>query len=154
MERFHLHSLTISKRGLQFIRKWEALRLVAYKDGGGVWTVGYGHTENVYAGMTISEPQAESLLRTDVLVVEQALRQLVTVPLGQSEYDALSSFVFNVGREQFRTSTLLRMLNSMDYDGAADQLLRWVHDNGKEVQGLVNRRRDERLMFTGHGGGV
>ena len=154
MERHHTHSLTISKRGLQFVRRWEGLRLVAYKDGGGVWTIGYGHTETVFAGMTVSEPQAESLLRTDLFRAEKAVRDFVEVPLSQNEYDALCSFVHNVGVRAFRESTLLKKLNALDYHGAADQLLRWDKDNGKTVPGLTNRRRDERLFFTGHGGGV
>lgn len=154
MQRHHPHSLTISKRGLAFIRKWEGLRLVAYKDTGGVWTVGYGHTETVFAGMKITEPQAESLLRTDLLRVEKAIRDHVDVPLSQNEYDALCSFIFNIGVNAFIQSTLLRKLENLAYDGAADQFLRWVHDNGKIVKGLQLRRRDERLLFAGHGGGV
>lgn len=154
MERFHPHQLTISKRGLQFIRRWEELRLVAYPDPVGVWTVGYGHTETVFAGMKITERQAESLLRTDLFRVEKAIRDLVEVPLSQGEYDALCSFIFNVGVNAFAGSTLLKKLNGLDYQAAADQLLRWVHAKGQKLKGLENRRRDERLLFCGHGGGV
>lgn len=154
MQRHHPHSLTISKRGLQFIRKWEELRLVAYPDPTGTWTVGYGHTETVFAGMKITEAQAESLLRTDLFRVEKAIRDLVSVPLAQGEYDALCSFIFNVGVNAFASSTLRKKLNDMDYQAAADQFLRWVHSKGKRLQGLENRRRDERLLFAGHGGGV
>lgn len=154
MERFHPHSLTISKRGLAFIRKWEGLRLVAYRDSGGVWTIGYGHTGTVFPSMVITEPQAEALLRSDLFRVEQAIRSYVDVSLSQNEYDALCSFIFNVGVEAFARSTLLKRLNAVQYDQAADQLLRWDKVQGEQVQGLVNRRRDERLFFSGHGGGV
>lgn len=150
MERHHVHNLTISKRGLAFIKRWEQLRLSAYQDGGGVWTIGWGHTESVFKGMTINERQAESLLRNDVFGAEHTIRHGVEVPLSQNEYDALVSFVFNVGGTAFLESTLLRLLNQLRYDAAADQLLRWNHDNGKVVAGLTNRRRDERLLFTGH----
>lgn len=152
MERHHVNNLTISKRGLQLIKKFEGLRLVAYKDGGGVWTVGYGHTSNVLAGMQITEAQAEGFLRLDIHGAEYAIRRHVEVPLSQNEYDALVSFVFNVGATQFATSTLLSLLNDLDYNDAAEQLPRWCHDNGIVVQGLLNRRRDERLMFLGYGG--
>lgn len=152
MERHHVHNLTISKRGLQFIRSKEGLRLIAYKDGGGVWTIGYGHTETVFPKMQITEAQAESLLRNDLFKFEKAVRDLVDVPLSQNEYDAIVSFVFNIGVNQFIQSTFLRKLNNLQYDEAADQLLRWVYDNGKLVPGLQNRRRDERLFFLGHGG--
>jgi lysozyme len=104
--------------------------------------------------MTITEPQAESLLRSDLQRTEKAIRDFVTVPLSQNEYDALCSFIHNVGVNAFHDSTLRKRLEALNYDGAADQLLRWVHDNGKVVKGLENRRRDERLFFTGHGGGV
>lgn len=150
MERFHTHNLTISKRGIAFIKDHEGCRLAAYKDGGGVWTIGYGHTGHVFKGMSINPAQAESLLRQDIFAVEHAIRAGVDVDLAQCEYDALCSFIINIGEEQFRTSTLRAKLNNLEYDAAADQLLRWVYDNGQRVEGLVNRRRDERLLFTGH----
>lgn len=152
MERHHVHNLTISKRGLQFIRSKEGLRLIAYKDSAGVWTIGYGHTETVFPKMQITEGQAESLLRNDLMRFEKAIRDLVDVPLSQNEYDALCSFTFNIGVSAFMESTLLRKLNNLDYFGAADQLLRWSYAGGKQLQGLLNRRRDERLYFLGHGG--
>lgn len=152
MQRHHPHNLTISKRGLQFIRSKEGLRLVAYQDSVGVWTIGYGHTETVYPKMKITEGQAESLLRADLMRFEKAIRDLVDVPLSQNEYDALCSFVFNIGESAFMQSTLLRKLNNLDYEGAADQLPRWSYAGGKQLQGLLNRRRDERLLFLGHGG--
>ncbi len=150
MERFAVLNLTISKRGIAFIKRWENLRLTAYKDTGGVYTIGWGSTGNIPPGLTITVEQAESLLRSDIFWAEHSLRKLVSVPLSQNEYDALVSFIFNIGGQQFAESTLRRMLNDLYYDKAADQLLRWHFDNGKPIKGLMNRRRDERLLFTGH----
>lgn len=149
MERYSVHNLTISKRGISFIKRWEECRLAAYRDGGGVWTIGYGHTGHVLAGLVINHQQAEDLLRSDIQVAERGIRQAVEVPLSQNEYDALTSFVFNIGETQFFGSTLRARLNNCDYQAAADQFPRWCYDNGKMVKGLLNRRRDERLLFSG-----
>lgn len=150
MERHSVHNLTISKRGITFIKRWEDCRLAAYKDGGGVWTIGFGHTGHVLPGLVINYQQAEDLLRSDLNVAERVIRHAVEVPLSQNEYDALSSFIFNIGSTQFFGSTLRARLNNCEYDQAADQFPRWCYDNGKLVKGLQNRRRDERLLFTGH----
>jgi len=152
MDRFHTHNLTISKRGLEFIKRREALRLTSYQDGGGVWTIGYGHTGNVLVGQTITATQAEGLLRQDIGWAEHAVRTLVTVALSQNEYDALVSLIFNIGQHNFAKSTVLKRLEALDYEGAADAFLMWNKDNGHVVKGLTNRRRDERLFFSGQGG--
>jgi lysozyme len=131
----------------ELIKKWEGLKLEAYQDGGGVWTIGWGHTKTAQSGMKISRSEAERLLKEDLKWVEKAIKDLVKVKLSQNELDALSSFVFNVGATQFRSSTLLKKLNRGDKTGAANELLRWVYDNGKVVQGLKNRREDERSYF-------
>ena len=147
-KRYHPHNLTISKAGLEFIKGWESLRLAAYQDVGGVWTIGYGHTEMVFKGQTISPAQAESLFRHDIFAPEKAIRDHVSVALKQSEYDALVSFIFNLGARNFLESTLLEKLNKMDYVGAADEFLKWDLVHGKVSPGLSNRRRDERLVFS------
>jgi len=152
MDRFHTHNLTISKRGLDFIKRREELRLTSYQDIGGVWTMGYGHTGSVLAKQTISITQAESLLRQDIGWAEHAIRTLVTSPLSQNEYDALVSLVFNIGQHNFAKSTVLKKLHVMDYEGAADAFLMWDKVDGKVSKGLMNRRRDERLFFSGQGG--
>lgn len=145
----------LSKRGFDFIRQWEGLRLKAYKDGGGVWTVGYGHTKGVYPGQVITQDIANTLLIEDVWYFEQGVNDLVKVHLTQNQFDALVSFSFNVGldidedtkAEGLGDSTLLRKLNSKDYVGAADEFLKWNKDNGKVVAGLTNRRKAERELF-------
>ncbi len=133
---------------VDLIKKWEGLRLKAYQDGGGVWTIGYGHTKTVTPTMRITAAQAEELLLQDVAWASEAVEQLVTVPLNFDQRSVLVSFVYNIGRTQFSTSTLLRVLNKGAYEKAGQQLLRWVHDNGQFVQGLRNRREDELQRFS------
>jgi lysozyme len=132
----------------QAIKTAEGLRLTAYKDGGGVWTIGYGHTgADVREGLTIPLSEAERLLTRDLRVAENHVNGAVQVKLTQNQFDALVSFVYNVGGDAFRKSTLLKKLNAGDYLGAADQFPRWNKDNGKVVDGLTNRRREERALF-------
>ncbi|MNU90792.1 Lysozyme RrrD [compost metagenome] len=132
----------------QTIKDHEGLRLTAYKDGGGVWTIGYGHTgSDVREGLTIPLSEAERLLTRDLRVAEGYVNRLVQVKLTQNQFDALVSFVYNVGGDAFAKSTMLRLLNAGEYEGAANQFLRWNKDNGKVVDGLTNRRRKERELF-------
>ena len=132
----------------QAIKTAEGLRLTAYKDGGGVWTIGYGHTgSDVREGLTIPLSEAERLLTRDLRVAEGHVNDAVKVKLTQNQFDALVSFVYNVGGGAFRASTLLKLLNAGDYEGAANQLPRWNKDNGKVVDGLTDRRHEERELF-------
>ena len=132
----------------QAIKTAEGLRLTAYKDGGGVWTIGYGHTgAEVREGLTIPLSEAERLLTRDLRVAEGHVNSAVQVKLTQNQFDALVSFVYNVGGGAFKTSTLLKLLNAGDYEGAANQLPRWNKDNGKVVGGLTTRRHEERELF-------
>lgn len=132
------------------VREFEGLRLEAYLDTGGVWTIGYGHTgEEVKRGLTIGLAQAETWLTEDLREAEGYVSKLVKVGLTQNQFDALVSFVYNIGGTAFGYSTLLRKLNAGDYEGAANQLLRWNKDNGKVIGGLTNRRKKERELFLG-----
>lgn len=132
------------------VREFEGLRLEAYLDTGGVWTIGYGHTgEEVRRGLTIGLAQAETWLTEDLREAEGYVSKLVKVGLTQNQFDALVSFVYNIGGTAFGYSTLLRKLNAGDYEGAANQLLRWNKDNGKVIGGLTNRRKKERELFLG-----
>lgn len=132
------------------VREFEGLRLEAYLDTGGVWTIGYGHTgEEVKRGLTIDLAQAETWLTEDLREAEGYVSKLVKVGLTQNQFDALVSFVYNIGGTAFGYSTLLRKLNAGDHEGAANQLLRWNKDNGKVIGGLTNRRKKERELFLG-----
>ncbi len=144
--------MRISERGINLIKSFEGLELEAYQDIAGVWTIGYGHTgPDVKPGMRISEREAEALLRKDLKPREDAVERLVTVPLNQNEFDALVSFVYNVGVEAFRRSTALKRLNRGDRLGAADALTWWnkatVGGVLREVLGLTRRRAAEKALF-------
>lgn len=144
--------MRINSAGLAIIKDREGLRLTAYRDSGGVLTIGYGHTSAagapaVKAGMTITKAEAETILSRDVAWAERAVAELVKVPLTENQFSALVSFTFNLGPDQVWDSTLLRKLNAGDYAGAAAQFDRWIYDNGKPQPGLVTRRRMERALF-------
>jgi lysozyme len=140
-------TMKTSPEGRQFIREWEGCRLNAYQDGGGVWTIGVGHTGQVPPGMHITTDEADLLLAADLQEAEKAVNGAVRTPLNSAQFDALVSFTFNVGKSAFSGSTLLKKLNAGDFTGAADEFPRWSHDNGQVVQGLLNRRNAERTLF-------
>lgn len=139
----------ISDAGLALIRQSEGLRLRAYLCPAGIPTIGYGSTAGVKMGQTITAERAEELLREDLRQFEAAVSRLVKVPLSQGQFDALTSFAFNLGAKSLEKSTLLRLLNAGDYPGAAAQFDRWVYASGKKLSGLVKRRAAERALFEG-----
>lgn len=136
-----------SNKGKDLIKTHEELRLKAYLDGGGVPTVGWGHTKGVKLGQTITQEQAETFLTEDLYEAEIGVSRGVSFGLAPHQFDALVSLVFNIGVPAFRKSTLLRKLNNGDIMGAANAFNHWVFDNGKRVKGLVNRRKKERSLF-------
>ncbi|HEY9700177.1 MAG TPA: lysozyme [Trichocoleus sp.] len=139
----------INAKGLRLLKSFEGLRLNAYLDAVGVWTIGYGTTSGVYPGMQITEAQAEEFLRRDLRRFEATVIDLVSVSLNDDQFSALVSFTYNVGEGAFEDSTLRRLLNQRDYQGAADQFLRWNLGDGVELPGLTRRRRAERALFLG-----
>lgn len=140
--------MTVSDEGLDLIKSFEGCRLTAYRDAAGVWTIGYGHTgPDVVPGGTITQQEADALLQADVNRFASGVEALVEVPMTQEQFDALVSFAYNIGLSAFGQSTLLRLLNAEDYDGAANQFQRWVHGGGKVLPGLVRRREAEAELF-------
>ncbi len=134
----------------RFIAKWEGFLATAYLDtiaSPPVWTIGYGHTGGVTAGMRWSRAKALRVLASDCRSAAQAVRRNIHVPLTVRQRMALISIAFNCGPGVLEGTTLARELNARHYRAAADQFLEWVHAGGVVVQGLVNRRRDERAMF-------
>jgi lysozyme len=115
----------------------------AYQDIVGVWTIGFGTTENVKPGDTITPVQALQRKLSDVQKFEGALKSCVRVPLAQNEYDAFLSLAYNIGPGAFCKSTLVAKLNMGDYAGACREILRWNKAGGRVVKGLVNRRERE-----------
>lgn len=138
-----------SQRGLSLIKSFEGLRLLAYRDAIGVWTIGYGATRGVKPGMSVTKEQAERMLLNDVQRFEPEVERLVKVPLAGNQWDALVSFTYNLGAANLESSTLLRLLNRGDYAGAAEQFPRWNKAGGKVLPGLVRRREAERALFLG-----
>lgn len=142
----------ISPHGLAKLKQWEGLKTKAYQDGGGVWTIGYGHTATAgapkpFKGQVITEKQAEEILLRDLTQYENAVEQSVKVKLNDNQFAALVSFTYNVGIKKFKSSTLLKKLNVGKYDDVPSELMKWVYDNKKKKQGLVNRRRAEGYLW-------
>ena len=138
----------MNKYALEIIRDFEGLRLRAYPDLTGILTIAWGHTgPDVYEGQVITQDEAEDLLDADVLKVEQNIKLVVKVPLNEYQSAALISFTFNLGIGNLKKSTLLKKLNNKDYNGAADEFLRWNKAGGKVYEGLTRRRTAERKLF-------
>lgn len=142
--RIAVGGLSLTAAGLLAIADFEGFRSEAYIPvEGDVPTIGFGSTEGVKLGDTISVPDALNRLEKDVRVAEDAVRSCVTVPLMPYEFDAYTSLAYNIGGKAFCDSTLVRKLNAGDYAGACEQIKRWTYAGGKNLQGLVNRRAEE-----------
>ena len=143
--------MKVSNKGIELIKKYEGLILSPYKCPAGILTIGYGHTSTVKAGMCINKEMAEILLKEDLKTVEKTIKKYVGPALTQNQFDALASFIYNVGSGNFTRSTLLKRLNDEKYNEAADELLRWTKARQpggmKELPGLVKRRKEERKLF-------
>lgn len=139
--------MKISTAGIELIKKYEGCVLTAYKCPSGIYTIGYGHTKNVKKGMKITKSKALTYLKQDLAIYEKAVINYVKVPISQSQFDALVSFSFNCGTGALKNSTLLRKLNRKDYDGAAKEFLKWNKSNGRVLNGLTKRRKEEKELF-------
>lgn len=141
--------IRISQEGIDLVKKYEGFSDHVYRCPAGKPTIAYGHM--VKKGEKfgkVSRLEGEKLLRRDLEdPAEKAVREDVEVPLDQGKYDALTSFVYNVGVGNFEDSTLLEELNKGKYDDAAKQFGRWVHAGGRKLKGLERRRNEERQMF-------
>ena len=137
----------MTQQGLDLIKKYEGLRLEAYKCPAGVWTIGYGHTKGVVKGTKITKEEAEKLLQQDVSVFE--LQVINTVgKLSDCKIDALVSFAYNVGIAAFRNSTLCRKVKANSDDPAIrNEFMKWIYAGGKKLQGLERRRKEEAEMY-------
>ena len=130
------------------LKRFEQLRLTAYQDSKGVWTIGYGHTSGVRKGDRISEQRAEELLRGDLSTAEKFVGMIKEVDT-QGKYDALVDFAFNCGVANLKSSTLLRLIRQGGKTWEIqEQFLRWVNCGGKKLGGLVTRRIWEANRWT------
>lgn len=144
--------MSLSPEGINQICNFEGLKLSAYDDGNGVWTIGYGTTrypngKRVSEGDRCTLDQAKAYMQHDLKIFERAINSSVKVPLKQNQFDALVSLTYNIGVGAFKNSTLLKKLNLGDYKEAANQFDVWVNAGGKRLQGLVNRRAIEKKLF-------
>jgi lysozyme len=142
-------NLSYSEAGFNVTKEFEGLRLTAYADQGGVWTIGYGHTgPGVHAGLTITQNQADAFLHSDVAGSVACVNRVVTSNINQNQFDALVDFTFNLGCASLAQSTLLRFVNAGDFASAAPQFLRWDHLRGVVIPGLSRRRQAEMALFN------
>ena len=139
--------MNISKKGIDLIKRFEGCRLKAYRCPAGVWTIGYGHTGNVKSTDVITQEKAEEILKRDLKVHEDNVKRVVKIALTQNQFDALVSFEYNVGYGAFANSTLLKLLNAGNYNGASKQFERWVYAGDRVLEGLLKRRKAERELF-------
>jgi len=141
--------MKISLEGLSLIKRFEGCRLKSYKCSANVLTIGYGHTSGVKETDTITQDEADKLLQEDVEQFEKYVDDNVTVELGQSQFDALVAWTFNLGPGNLRESTLLKVLNNQDYTSVPREIKRWNKAGGKVLEGLIRRREAEALLYEG-----
>jgi lysozyme len=140
---------SINAEGLALIKEFEGLKLTAYQDIGGVWTIGYGSTgPGIKEGMTIPEDWAETYLKNDCDNIAREIEAMLTDDnLTDNAFSALISFCYNLGVGAFHGSTMLKLINQNKITEAADQFSLWIHVDGKEVPGLLRRRLAEQKLF-------
>ena len=135
--------------GLSLIKKFEGCELEAYQCSAGVWTIGYGHTKGVTPSDSISQEEAEQMLVDELHEYESYINEYVTVALSQNQFDALVSWVYNLGPANLKASTMLKVLNSGEYEDVPAQMKRWNKAGGKVLEGLIRRREAEACLFQG-----
>ena len=130
------------------VRQFEGCYLQAYRCPAGIPTIGVGHTRNVKMGDRCTVQQADIWLSQDLEDAEAAVASLVKVPLKQEQFDALTSFTFNLGCGALKRSTLLKTLNAGDVVGACQEFAKWSYASGRQVNGLLRRRTAEAALFA------
>ena len=141
--------MNISQKGLDLIKKYEGCKLYAYRCPAGVLTIGYGHTKGVKAGQAITQAQAEQFLREDIRPLETLLNDM-RLNFKQNQFDALISWIFNLGAANFKSSTMYKKIiaHADDLD-ITDQMVKWYNAAGRPLLGLKKRRVEEANMFLG-----
>jgi lysozyme len=146
-------NMKCSKQGLDFIKRWEGLRLEIYKDSAGYDTIGVGHllTDSDpierWRNHGIDENEADRLLAIDIEHAEHCVNSYVSVSLRQTDFDALVSFTFNLGGHNLKRSTLLKYINNLAFGLAIDEFPRWIYASGQKSKGLENRRTAEAMLM-------
>jgi lysozyme len=139
--------MNISQDGIALIKRFEGCRLEAYLDSVKIPTIAYGRTKNVKMGDTCTQEQAEKWLEEELSEYEGYINDMVKVDLKQCQFDALCSWVYNLGPTNLRESTLLKVLNEGNYNSVPAEIKRWNKAGGKVLEGLMRRRRAEALLF-------
>lgn len=140
--------MKISQEGLSLIKSFEGFSKTPYICPGGFKTIGYGHILNEGENIeSVSKDEALALLAQDLKHAEANVLRLTYIPIKQNQFDALVSFVFNLGAGAYQRSTLRSKLNRGEFDLIPEELLRWVRVNGAVIMGLVRRRRAEMELF-------
>ncbi len=138
----------IPKQAMEIITRYEGLRTKAYQDSNGIWTIGYGNTQGVKEGDTITDEEAEEQLRIYLQNLGPQIIKNVKIPLNNNQYAALLSFAYNVGIGNLENSTLLKLINDKDTSAIVQQFLRWDKDQaGQELAGLKARRMAEASLY-------
>jgi len=146
--------MRMSSEGLALVKEFEGLRIKAYKCPAAVWTFGYGHTSaagspEVSPGLEITKDEAEEILKRDMVQYEAGVEKLVKVELEQCQFDALVDFAYNAGVGALAKSTLLKKVNAEKFDEVPAEFMKWTKGGGKELPGLVRRRRAEVKIWRG-----
>lgn len=140
--------------GLDLLKHFEGCVLTAYPDpgtGGDPWTLGYGFTDGVKPGDTMSQEEADARLAIEVASYEHSVRDMLQATTTEAQLSALVCIAYNIGRGALKTSTLLRKHNSLDYSGCAAEFPRWNRAGGRVMPGLARRREAERNLYLGRG---
>ena len=140
--------MKVSQECVDMIKFFEGFGSKAYLCPADVWTIGYGRTKNVKEGDVVNELQAERDLLEELEVFGEQVLNTVKVSLKQNQFDALTSWTYNLGVGNLQSSTLLKVLNSGDYTSAGKEMLRWNKAGGKVLAGLTRRRESEAKLWA------
>ena len=141
--------LKTSQEGISLIKSFEGCELTAYRCSADVPTIGYGHTAGVSDGDTCTQEEAETMLADDLVEFEDYVKNYVESELQQNEFDALVAWTYNLGPANLKESTMLKELNSGNFEEVPRQMKRWNRAGGEVLDGLISRREAESLLFKG-----
>ena len=140
--------MKLNQAGIDLIKSHEGCRLESYQDIVGKWTIGYGCTgPEIVAGLTWSQEDCDKILMADLDHLQARLTKLITKPINDNQFSACCSLAYNIGVGAFKSSTLLRLINEGALLEAANSFILWDHAGGREIQGLLTRRLDEKKLF-------
>ena len=143
------NELKTSQEGISLIKSFEGCELTAYRCSADVPTIGYGHTAGVSDGDTCTQEEAETMLAEDLVEFEDYVKNYVEAELQQNEFDALVAWTYNLGPANLKESTMLKELNSGNFEEVPRQMKRWNRAGGEVLDGLIRRREAESRLFKG-----